>query len=52
LTDAAMASHLDLVRLASMISLNTSGTWAHLWATLADAAGADNQDFGHAILLQ
>ncbi len=32
-SSAAMASHLDLVREASMISLKTSGSWAHLWVT-------------------
>src|SRR5690606_2741226 len=30
---AAMALHLDSVRLASRMSLNTSGSCAHLWAT-------------------
>jgi hypothetical protein len=32
-SSAAMPSHFDFVRLASMISPKTSGSWAHLWVT-------------------
>ena len=43
-SSAASLSHLDLVRLAMQMSVNTSGTWQHLWMA-TEAYPKFNTDF-------